>query len=69
MPKGSRPTFTLKAKTGRQDGEGADIFMSVGVAWEWAQGGGYMLRFNATPIPFDGVVMMSPIKDDDRPAE
>ena len=69
MAKGGRPSFSLKAKTGRQDGEGVDIFMPVGVAWHWTEGEGFVLRLNALPVAFDGMVMMSPIKDNDRPVE
>ena len=58
------PTFNVRAKTGRKDEGGNDIFMTVGAAWEFKNGTGYNLKINALPVGFDGHLMMVEPKDD-----
>ena len=62
--KGNRPVYNVRAKTGRQDGEGKDIFTTVGAAWPFERGDGLNVRINMLPIGFDGQLMLVPPKDD-----
>ena len=58
MPKGSKPSFNIRAKTGRKDDQGNDIFMTVGAAWPFNNGNGFNIKINSLPVPFDGTLMM-----------
>jgi hypothetical protein len=60
---GSRPLYNVRAKTGRKDGEGKDIFTTVGAAWSFESGDGLNVRLNMLPINFDGHLMLVPPKD------
>lgn len=64
MAKGSKPSFNIRAKTGRKDGEGNDIFMTVGAAWPFQNGTGFNIKVNSLPVPFDGTLMMVEPRDD-----
>jgi hypothetical protein len=62
--KGNRPVYNVRAKTGQKDGEGRDIFTTVGAAWPFNQGDGLNVRINLLPVNFDGQLMLVPPKDD-----
>ena len=62
--KGSRPIYNVRAKTGRKDDNGNDIFMTVGAAWPFERGDGLNVRINALPVAFDGQLMLVPPKED-----
>jgi hypothetical protein len=64
MAQGNRPVYNVRAKTGRKDSEGKDIFMTVGAAWPFERGDGLNVRINALPINFDGQLMLVVSKDD-----
>jgi hypothetical protein len=67
MAKGSksnRPAYTVRAKTGRKDGDGKDIFVTVGAAWPFGSGEGFNVRINMLPVAFDGTLMLIPPKDE-----
>ena len=69
MAKGSkanRPAYNVRAKTGRKDGEGKDIFTTVGAAWPFKQGDGLNVRINLLPVNFDGQLMLVPPRDADE---
>jgi hypothetical protein len=61
---GSRPLYNVRAKTGRKDGEGKDIFTTVGAAWSFDSGDGLNVRLNLLPVNFDGHLMLVPPKDE-----
>lgn len=63
-PKGNRPVYNVRAKTGRKDDNGNDIFTTVGAAWPFNQGDGLNIRINMLPVNFDGQLMLVPPKDD-----
>lgn len=63
---GKRPDLIVRAKTGRKDDSGSDIFMTVGAAWKFRNGSGFNVRISALPVPFDGHLMLSEPKDNDR---
>ena len=62
--KGNRPVYNVRAKTGQKDGEGRDVFTTVGAAWPFNQGDGLNVRINLLPINFDGQLMLVPPKDE-----
>ena len=63
-PKGSRPLYNVRAKTGRKDDSGNDIFTTVGAAWPFNQGDGLNVRINMLPVNFDGTLMLVPPKEE-----
>jgi hypothetical protein len=64
MAQGRKPDMIVRAKTGRQDGDQKDIFVTVGAAWAFQNGTGYNLRINSLPVPFDGSLMLVEPKDE-----
>ena len=62
--RGSRPVYNVRAKTGQKDGEGRDIFTTVGGAWPFERGDGLNVRLNVLPVSFDGFLMLVPPKDE-----
>ena len=62
--KANRPAYTVRAKTGRKDGEGNEIFATIGGAWPFNNGEGFNVRINVLPVNFDGTLMLVPPKDD-----
>jgi hypothetical protein len=60
----NRPAYTVRAKTGRKDGEGKDIFTTVGAAWPFGNGDGFNIKVNMLPINFDGQLMLIPPKEE-----
>jgi hypothetical protein len=67
MTKGSRstrPSYTVRAKTGRKDESDRDIFVTVGAAWPFGSGEGFNVRINMLPVNFDGTLMLVPPKDE-----
>lgn len=58
--KTNRPAYTVRAKTGRKDGEGNDIFATVGAAWPFNSGEGFNVRIGMLPVNFDGTLMLIP---------
>ncbi len=65
-PRGNKPIYNVRAKTGQQDGEGRDIFTTVGAAWPFERGDGLNVRINVLPIGFDGHLMLVPPRDGDE---
>jgi hypothetical protein len=61
---GKQPTHTVRAKTGRKDDDGNDIFFQVGVAWPFANGKGFSMKVNALPVGFDGNLLLTENKDE-----
>jgi hypothetical protein len=66
MAKGSKPAFNVRAKTGRKDAEDRDIFVTVGAAWPWNSGNGYNVKIDTLPVNFDGYLLLTEPKDDER---
>lgn len=66
MAKGSRPAFSVRAKTGRKDDQDKDIFVTVGAAWKWQNGTGYNLKIDTLPVAFDGYLLLTEPKDEER---
>lgn len=64
MAKGSKPIYNVRAKTGRKDDDGNDIFVTVGAAWPFDRGDGMNLRINLLPVNFDGQLMLVPPRDE-----
>lgn len=64
MAQGQQPTHQVRAKTGRKDTEGNDIFFNVGAAWPFRNGDGFSIKLNAVPVGFDGTLLLSPVKDE-----
>lgn len=64
MAKGNRPQYNVRAKTGRHDGEGKEIFTTVGAAWAFSNGDGFNVKINMLPVGFDGALMLVPPKDE-----
>ena len=62
--RGNKPVYNVRAKTGQKDGEGRDIFTTVGAAWPFNQGDGLNVRINLLPVNFDGQLMLVPPKDE-----
>ena len=62
--RGNKPTYNVRAKTGQQDGEGRDIFTTVGAAWPFERGDGLNVRINVLPVNFDGFLMLVPPKEE-----
>jgi hypothetical protein len=62
--KGNKPIYNVRAKTGQKDGDGRDIFTTVGAAWPFNQGDGLNVRINLLPVNFDGQLMLVPPKDE-----
>jgi len=60
----TRPAFNVRAKTGRKDDGGNDIFTTVGAAWPFNSGDGFNIRINMLPVNFDGQLMLVPPKDE-----
>jgi hypothetical protein len=64
MARNSAPTHSVRAKSGRKDAEGNDIFFQVGVGWTYRNGEGISLKLAALPVGFDGTLLVSPVKDE-----
>ena len=62
--KANRPAYSVRAKTGRKDDDGKDIFATIGGAWPFNNGGGFNVRINVLPVNFDGTLMLLPSKDE-----
>jgi hypothetical protein len=62
--RGNRPIYNVRAKTGRKDENGNDIFTTVGAAWPFNQGDGLNVKINLLPVNFDGQLMLVPPKDE-----
>ena len=50
--------YNVRAKTGRKDEGGSDIFVTVGAAWPFNSGDGFNVKINTLPIGFDGTLML-----------
>ncbi len=66
MAKGNKPAYVVRAKTGRQDADQKDIFVTVGAAWHWERGNGFNVKIDTLPVAFDGYLLLAEPKDDDR---
>jgi hypothetical protein len=62
--KSTRPSYTVRAKTGRKDDSDRDIFVTVGAAWPFGSGEGFNVRINMLPVNFDGTLMLVPPKEE-----
>jgi hypothetical protein len=62
--KGDRPAYNVRAKTGRKDGDGRDVFTTIGAAWPFNNGDGLNVRLSVLPVNFDGQLMLVPPKDE-----
>jgi hypothetical protein len=56
------PSHTVRAKTGRKDNEGKEIYTQIGVAWE--NDNGFAIKLNVIPIGFDGSLYVNPNRED-----
>jgi hypothetical protein len=61
----NKPDYVVRAKTGRRDNEGKDIFFTVGAAWSFPHSEGFSIKVQSLPVGFDGTLLVSPAKDDD----
>lgn len=61
----AKPAFNVAAKIGRQDGEGKDMLVHVGAAWENQKRTGYNVKLDTLPVDFDGFLYLTPPKEDD----
>jgi hypothetical protein len=66
MARGAKPAFMVRAKTGRQDAQERDIFVTVGAAWPWERGNGYNVKIDTLPVAFDGYLLLAEPKEDER---
>jgi hypothetical protein len=64
MAKGQKPSFIVKAKTGRKDDQDRDIFVTCGAAWPFNNGNGYSVKINSLPVPFDGFLILTEPQED-----
>jgi hypothetical protein len=63
----ANPTHSVRAKTGRKDNDGKDVYQNVGAAWKTDKG--MSIKLNVIPIGFDGSLYVNPIREpgqDDR---
>ena len=50
MPKGNKPKYIARAK---QDPEG-DYMQTIGAAWDFKDGEGYVVKLQFIPVNWDG---------------
>ena len=62
-PRSSKPVYNVRAKTGK-DGDGRDLFTTIGAAWPFERGDGLNVRINLLPVGFDGHLMLVPPQED-----
>lgn len=60
MPKGKKPDFIARAK---QDPDN-DMMVSIGAAWKWKEGDGFVVRLQMTPTKWDGSFILVPPKEE-----
>ena len=58
--KGSKPVFNARAKTDPEN----DFMITIGAAWEFKDGEGYVVKLQNVPINWDGSFILVPPKDD-----
>ena len=56
MPRGDKPVFVIRA---RQEPR-SDYLTTVGSAWKFRQGEGYVLRIHSMPVKWDGSFILVP---------
>ena len=59
MTKGNKPVFNARAK---QDPE-SDYMQTIGAAWTFKEGEGYVVRLHSLPVNWDGSLILVPPKD------
>lgn len=57
---GERPTYNVRA---RQEPD-SEYMMTIGVAWPFRNGDGYVVKLRATPTNWDGTFILVPPQDD-----
>ena len=66
MAKGEKPVYVVRA---RQEPD-SDYLTTVGSAWKFKKGDGYVLRIHSMPVKWDGsFILVSPIGENDRQPE
>jgi hypothetical protein len=59
MTKGNKPVFNARAK---QDPD-SDYMQTIGAAWTFKEGEGYVVRLHSLPVNWDGSLILVPPKD------
>ena len=63
MSKGSKPDFI--AKCAQSDNK--DYFHTLGAAWKWKNGDGYVVKLHTIPTQWDGsFILATPKKEDEE---
>jgi hypothetical protein len=60
MSKGDKPVFNVRA---RQEPD-SEYMTTIGAAWRFKQGEGYVVRLQTIPVNWDGSCVLVPPKDD-----
>lgn len=60
MSKGDKPVFNVRA---RQEPD-SEYMTTIGAAWRFKQGEGYVVRLQMIPVNWDGSCVLVPPKDD-----
>ena len=59
MSKGEKPVFRARAKTDPKEG----FMVTIGAAWPFKEGGGYVVRLETIPVNWDGSFILVPPKE------
>lgn len=62
--KGSKPVFNARAKTDPQ----SDFMITIGAAWEFREGEGYVVKLQTLPMNWDGTFILVPPREADTAA-
>jgi hypothetical protein len=59
--KGSKPVFNARAKTSAD----SDFMITIGAAWEFRDGEGYVVKLQTLPMNWDGSFILVPPREPD----
>jgi hypothetical protein len=57
---GDKPTFFARAKQTPD----SDRFVTIGAAWKFKEGEGYVVKINTVPVQWNGDILLVPPKDE-----
>jgi len=62
MSKGEKPVFNARAKKGPE----SEYMTTIGAAWAFKEGEGYVVRLESLPVNWDGSFILVPPKEGDQ---
>ena len=62
MSKGEKPVFNARAKKGPE----SEYMTTIGAAWAFKEGEGYVVRLESLPVNWDGSFILVPPREGDQ---